>query len=362
MSYNNSTIDTSTSELGQDYDYLKSVYTKYTTSDSNTLISQQKKKENKLEEFLLNIFDWRVVFGVLLAITLLSSIGLNKLYEHFKYINIYTPYGLDMISYFYYGVIINMFIMVFTISFYFNIRTNTGMKGPRGPMGKKGPQGESDYCDICNVKPVPLKRAHKYEKTQLVDIPSKLSKLKEIEHGWKLVPIESQVAFSCKNGKQVSTKPNELTYLVGVIANIDSSTKHIKQVQFMLRDKDNNTIQFPENRIPENSKKLETVQSEQVPINSGIYNIEYNVSGGNIIGMKLNYIDYKKSNSTPKSKYIGKIKETAIKTNKKDRIYTNKNTGENYISFLSDLTCDYNDNGVCNIKFNKRIINLDYKV
>ena len=44
MSYNDSTIDTSTDDLGRDYDYLKSMYTKYTTSDSKTLISQQKKK------------------------------------------------------------------------------------------------------------------------------------------------------------------------------------------------------------------------------------------------------------------------------------------------------------------------------
>jgi len=361
MSYNDSNIDTSTSEMGQDYDYLKSMYTKYTASDSKTLISEQKKKENKIEQFLLNFFDWRVVFGVLLTITLLSSIGLNKLYEHLKYINIYTPYGLDMISYFYYGVIINMFIMVFTISFYFNIRTNTGMRGPIGAMGKKGQQGESDYCDICNVKPVPLKRVHNYEKTQLVDIPSKLSKLKEIEHGWRLITkkVRSPTG-SYKNTKSVETNPNELIYLVGVIANIESSTKNIKQVQFIFRDKDNNTIQFPENRIPENSNELDTVKSEQVPINSGIYNIEYNVYGSNIVGMKLNYIDYIKTNSTPKSKYIGNIKETPIETTKKDWIY--KKSDKNYIYFLSDLTCKYNDDGICNIEFNKIMINLDYKV
>ena len=360
MSYNDSNIDTATSELGQDYDYLKSAYTKYTTSDSNTLISHQKKKENKIEEFLLNIFDWRVVFGVLLAITLLSSIGLNKLYEHFKYINIYTPYGLDMISYFYYGVIINMFIMVFTISFYFNIRTNTGMKGPRGPMGKKGQQGESDYCDICNVKPVPLKRAHKYEKTQLVDIPSKLSKLKEIEHGWKLVLKSVQTPTgSGKTGKSSKTKPNELTYLVGVIANVDSSSKNIKQLQFMFRDKDNNTIQFPENRIPENSKELDTIQSEQVPINSGIYKIEL-YKDNVIVGMKLHYIDYKKSNPKSTSISIGNTKKYLLGPNIEVKPY--QYNGERYNALLSELTCNYNDDGINNIDFKKSIINLDYKV
>ena len=66
-----------------------------------------------------------------------------------------------MISFFYYGIIINMFIVVFTLSFYFNIKTSNGLKGPRGNIGNKGLQGENVYCDICNTKPVPLKRNKK---------------------------------------------------------------------------------------------------------------------------------------------------------------------------------------------------------
>ena len=360
MSYNNSNIDTSTSELGGDYDYLNSLYTKYTTADSKTIISNQKQKENKIEEFLLNFFDWKIVFGVLLSVTLLCSIGLNKLYNYLKYINIYTPYGLDMISYFYYGVIINMFIMVFTISFYFNIRTNTGMRGPRGPMGKKGPQGESAYCDICNVKPVPLKREHKYEKTQLVDIPKKLSELKNIEHGWKLMPRNVQSTKDLlKNGKLLKTKPNELTYLVGVIANVDSITKNIKQLQFMFRDKDNNTIQFPENRIPEKSKRLDTVQSKQVPINSGIYKIEL-YKDKVIVGIKLHYIDYTQKKPKSTSISIGNTTKYLLGSNIEVKPY--KYNGENYNALLSDMSCNYNDDGIYNIDFNKSIINLDYKV
>ena len=364
MSYNNSNIDTSTSELGGDYDYLNSLYTKYTTSDSKTIISNQKQKENKIEEFLLNFFDWKIVFGVLLSVTLLCSIGLNKLYNYLKYINIYTPYGLDMISYFYYGIIINMFIMVFTISFYFNVRTNTGMQGPKGPIGKKGAQGESDYCDICNIKPIKLKRAHKYEETKLVDIPSNLKELSEIEHGWKLVPKNNQqTLIKCKDQVIASTKPNELTYLIGVIANLDSITKNIKQLQFIFRNNDNNTIQFPENRIPNTYNELKNVQSEQAPINSGIYKIDIYKNNNIIVGLKLYYIDYKKPNSNLKSKGIpignttNYFLENTIISNK-----DYKYNGETYTSLLSELTCNYNNNGICDIELKKQIINLDYKI
>ena len=42
MSYDNSTIDTSTSDLGKDYDILHSLYTKYTKKDNETLVSKKK--------------------------------------------------------------------------------------------------------------------------------------------------------------------------------------------------------------------------------------------------------------------------------------------------------------------------------
>ena len=360
MSYNDPNIDTSTSELGEDYDYLHSLYTKYTTSDDKTLVSKKKEKPNKIEEFLLYFFDWKIVFGVLLTITLLSAIGLNKLYLHFDKINIYSPYGLNMISFFYYGVIINMFIGLCVISFYFNIKKSQGMKGAKGKIGEKGLQGENVYCDICNTKPQSLKRNKKLEKTTNVDIPYNLSALDKPQ-GWIIENIK-ELPKQNKNQKQILVNQNSKKYLTGMILNIDGDI--INKIQFIFTDKNNKKVMLPKNNSI-GSSVVSNVTSLEAPLNSGVNKIVYytQTQSDKIVGIKLFFIDYITGNdSTTSNNYIGqiekneKIKETTISIDE-------KNIDENkYIGLFSDVVCEYDTQGLYSFNNTNFIYNTDYKV
>ena len=84
------------------------------------------------------MFDWKIVFITLLVITLLIATGCNKLYQHLKMTNRYSDYGLSMISYFQYGIVINLFISVFSVSFFFNKKNCRTKKGMKGNMEERG--------------------------------------------------------------------------------------------------------------------------------------------------------------------------------------------------------------------------------
>ena len=355
MSYDDPNIDTSTSELGEDYDYLHSLYTKYTTSDDKTLVSKQKEKPSKLEEFLLYFFDWKIVFGVLMTITLFSAIGLNKLYLYFDKINIYSPYGLDMISFFYYGIIINMFIGLSVISFYFNIKKSKGMKGARGKIGEKGIQGENVYCDICNIKPQSLKRNKKLEKTKIVDIPNNLASLEKTT-GWTIEKIKN---IPNKNHTQIhiNNENTQKRFLNGIIVNIDNN--YINKIQFIFIDNNNKKYMLPEqNNI--GTSIVSNVKSLESPLNSGIYKIIYYTESNTskLVGIKIYYKNYITGKDvTESNNYIGNIKNTTdIQEN--SIVIDNKQSNENkYAGLISDIVCDYDTNNIYNIDYTSIIYN-----
>jgi hypothetical protein len=356
--------DSITDETGQVYDTVKSVYTNYTTAEDKTLITEKKKSVSKIEEFLLYLFDWKIVFAVLLVITLLTAVGFNKLFIHLKFTNKYSAYGLDLISFFQYGLIINMFIAVFTISFFFNIKKVNGIKGAKGKMGKRGPQGENVHCDICNIKPARLKRNTKLEPTTIVDEPDNLQELQTPDTGWETNDIETnnylnknvmECEKSIKNCKKSNYSNKNIRYLVGVIANLDESKK-ITTLQFIYKDK-NNKIKF----VPKNKKwgaKLldnTNVKTINSPDNCGIYKITSFIKNEKIVGLKLYY------KHTLTNKKLDKKEETIGSTRGQQysvEVLNDTITKKPY--FLSDVNSIYNNTGVLGLIVTKKSINNDY--
>ena len=319
-------------------------------------------EQQTLENYLIKLINWKYLFIFLITITLLSAMSLNKLYKYFKEINIYTPYGLDMISFFGYGIIINMFIITFSISFYFNVKQTKGFRGNFGNIGKKGPPGKDSYCDICTLKPIGMKRPYKFKETNFVDVPPTSDILEENERGWKIVPFEQQdnYIFNANNNCSETVELTENKYLVGIISKV-SKENGIKQLQFIFRDKDNKTVRLPENKIPENSdnyNNYEIIISE-APINYGIYKIEFYKENKILVGMKLffkNYMDGTELDSQHKT--IGKT------DNNKTTISLDNNSfnGNKYVRYFSNLICNYNNEGICRIEFTDFMFNLDNNI
>tara|TARA_B110000495_G_C23008161_1_gene595929 strand:- start:298 stop:1383 length:1086 start_codon:yes stop_codon:yes gene_type:complete len=356
--------DSITNGTGQVYDTVKSVYTNYTTSEDKTLITEKKKSVSKIEEFLLYLFDWKIVFAMLLVITLVTAVGFNKLFIHLKFTNNYSAYGLDLISFFQYGLIINMFIAVFTISFFFNIKKVNGIKGAKGGMGKRGQQGENTHCDICNIKPSRLKRNTKLEPTTIVDEPDNLQELKEKKTGWETSDIETNNYLnknimdcekSVKNCKKSNNHNKNIRYLVGVIANLDISNQ-ITTLQFIYKDQ-NNTIKF----VPKTKKwgaKLSdnvNVKTIKAPDNCGVYKITSFIKNEKIVGLRLYY------KHTLSNKKLDKKEETIGSTRGQQysvEVLNDTITTKPY--FLSDVNCIYNDDKVLSLIVAKKSINNDY--
>lgn len=350
-----------TNETGDTYDSVSSTYSNIIKTNNKTRIIKKKKKESQTEQFLLYMFDWKIVFITLLISVLLITLGCAKLYTHLKLTNRYSEYGLSMISYFQYGIIINLFIIVFSISFFFNIKTNTGQKGMTGDIGKKGPQGENVYCDICNSKPVSIKKIHNYDLTTHIEEPSNLQKLKEIQTGWDILEIGTNNQLNsyqtdCENLQNCSKtqlKNDNILYLMGVIVSLDD-TNNITTLQFIAKDKS-----YSKKFIPKQKKwgnqTLKNIKTLEAPKNCGIYKITSFIKNNKLVGLKLFY------KHTNKNKKLDKNMETIGNTKGQNiTVEVSKDQNSNKPFFLSDVNCIYDENNIYNLIFNKKSINHDY--
>jgi hypothetical protein len=330
----------------------------------SNISDSHKKKQNVLENKIIKMIGWKYMFLILVSITIITSIILGKVSNYLKTTNNYTPYGLKMVSLFNNGIVINMFIMVFTVTFYFNIKQTKGHQGMRGTIGKKGIQGEDSYCDICTKKPIAMKRPHKLEEHTFIDSPP-MTELEDSESGWKKteLKISNRLEIDALNKNIINSKTTKISsnvnkYFVGIIAN---TTGSIKQIQFIFRDEDNNTIRFPETKIPESNSQNELdnkIQISEAPINYGVYKIDYYIDKNLIVGLKLYFKNYITKHTLDEEKVIG-LKNGSGNPLQLDLMSYN---GKQYVGFLSDIDCEYNNNGLCKIIFYNMMFNLSFPI
>ena len=97
--------------IGQNYDKVKSLYNTYT---SHVNIKKTNKKETTyLDQLFIYVFNWKIVFLVLLLVALCLLVVLRKIYENIKELSFYDTYGLEVISFSLYIIAINLFFAVF---------------------------------------------------------------------------------------------------------------------------------------------------------------------------------------------------------------------------------------------------------
>ena len=119
--------------IGENYDKIHSIYSDIVKSDTDIL--KKPKTKSKIEDFLVYLFDWKFVFFFLFTVIVLFTIASNEIRKLLIKFKLYDVYGTDMISFFIYGIIINMFIGLFILTFYFYKKKIIGSKGPRGNIG-----------------------------------------------------------------------------------------------------------------------------------------------------------------------------------------------------------------------------------
>jgi len=111
--------DTISSDTGEDYDKIHSIYSDIVKSSSETSVIKKIKKKSPIEKILTYLLNWKIVFVIFLIIILLFIIGGNEFLKNIIKTQKYNTYGSGMISFFIYCISLNMFIGFFTISFYF---------------------------------------------------------------------------------------------------------------------------------------------------------------------------------------------------------------------------------------------------
>ena len=343
-------------EVGKTYDDVKSLYNTYTENDNKTKV---KTKQSYIEQILLYIFSWKLVFFVLLTVTLLILIVLRKIYEYVKDLQFYDTYGLDIISFTLYIIAINLFLVVFTISHYFYIKSVSGQKGFRGPMGKAGKQGANSYCNICSQKAQPLNKPKKLNiNRQVGDLPAKLNTTTSMDDSY----FSNSVILGNKTSSfKKESFYNNIKYLTGVITNINSDNI-FDNIQFIYTNKDNNTqLSGGNDGIWGNKNKKNNVKEFQCPENSAIYKIEgihqTPLKNGNagIKGMKIYCRNTNTGENIELENNVLGIEPEEDSNYNFNRVQCDKKENNNmkYAGFVSDVKGNYNSEGLDSISFNR---------
>tara|TARA_B110001450_G_scaffold256109_1_gene285494 strand:- start:1472 stop:2551 length:1080 start_codon:yes stop_codon:yes gene_type:complete len=351
-----------TSDIGKQYDNIHSIYSDI-VADTKTSIVEKNKPPSPFENLLLYLLNWKIVFGVTVSLILVFVVVSDKAVKYLASLNRYNSYGLNMMSFFVYGLVINMFISLFIFSFYFYKKKIIGGKGPKGDLGEKGLQGKDDLCNICTLKPQRIKRSKKLMETTLVDEPEKMEELNNTKKGWhkddvELVIGDSRFCNKCETKKYVYQP--DIKYITGVIANFNESKNFIDSFQFIYKDI-NNSTKLQGGQDGKWGDKKNNVTELLCPSNSAVYRID---------SMYLN--SNPKSNSS-----IGGIKIHCkdTKTNKKKEIKTtigidydegsgvykhaslickNKSqNGKDLQGFLADVSGTYDRTRMNQIQFSK---------
>jgi hypothetical protein len=279
------------STLRDVYDLGKETSNKYIGSTNETVVNKAETAKKSLGDILfVLIFDWRILFFTLLTIILSLAYGLKMVQDFLRNNNVYNEYGLAAFSFFSHIFILNAFIAMFTICYYFYKRGHIGRKGPPGPIGPKGPQGKSPTCDICSLKIKTMTRDELEDTENNYNIDNTLYNelSRNAPKTWKSEDINRKLgeAGECSNCK--NTKLSNVSYVKGIIGNI--SEKGILTSFQYLYDKAGKTkLLGGKNGIVGNVELKNNVQKIKCPKNSGIFRIEtgYNNAKKGISGVKI---------------------------------------------------------------------------
>ena len=346
------------------YDNIHSIYSDIALDKNKTSISKSKVASSAFEKLLMYFLDWKVVFGVFGSIVIAIAIVSDKSIQYLEGLNRYSEYGLKMMSFFVYGLVINLFITLFTLSFYFYKKKIVGSKGPTGEMGETGLQGEDDLCDICNQKPERIKRSKKLMETTLVEEPEKLEDLNKTKSGWHKEEVKLRIGNSnyCKDCEYKKYVYNpDINYMTGVIANFNTDKNNINSFQFIYKDT-NNTTKLQGGKDGKWGSKKDNVTELMCPSSSAIYKIESMYldstpdANSAINGIKIHCKDIKTNAvKTVKKNSIGidfdegsrVFKHTSLSCNDKSL------NGKTISGFLADVSGTYDKKRLNQITFTK---------
>ena len=264
--------------------------------------------------FFIAIFDWRAIFFILLTITLLSAIGIKKVYEYMKSTTKYNDYCLESVSFFGHLFILNCFIAIFTICYYFFKRGMEGKKGPRGKYGATGPQGVNKTCDICSLKVNTMKRDEFIDEDEDIEVDTSLfeseSQIKTKK--WMSYNLNNKFVLGkgtlCKKCKVI--KYPYINYIKGIIANTNDDGI-IDSLQY-LYDQNGKTKLLGKKEGVLGSTNKNNVSKIKCPKNCGIFKMDvgYDNSKDGISGVKIYCRDYQDGTvKLPTKTTLGKIEQ-----------------------------------------------------
>ena len=330
------------------YDYSKDLADEYIGSSRKTTINMAKTAKRTFSDMLFTIiFDWRIIFFTLLSLTLLIAYGLMVVHRHLSKNQTFNAYGLASISFFGHIFILNCFIAIFTLCYYFKKRADQGKQGPRGKIGPKGQQGKNQTCDICSLKVKTMSRDEDTLTDKSFEIDNSLFEdmNKYKPRSWKSYKIDKLLGQvePCEDCKTI--KYSNENYVSGIIGNI-SSEGIINSFQY-LYENDGSTKPLGNAEGIAGMDEKTNVKKVKCPKNSGIFRMDvaYDNAKKGISGMKIFCRDLTTGKvKLPKKHTLGNI-ETKHQT---DSVYCTNND-----SFIGGLEAHHNDKQLVNLQFNK---------
>jgi hypothetical protein len=226
-------------DLKETADYMDASIGKYIGDTEQTEITNRTETRSQfMENLLLVLFDWRVIFFTLLVIILLSAYAIGVIYKMVAASGKFDVYALNGISFAGHIFILNCFLAMFTLSYYFFKRGHVGRKGPGGERGSPGEQGKNEECDICSLKIKTFKTDSETQDNVMVD-DSLFSKTNDMKtKKWKEKTINKILGDAKKCPQCKNDKSADISYITGIIANYD---KMITSLQYLYINADGKT-------------------------------------------------------------------------------------------------------------------------
>ena len=325
------------------YDNTKSFLDTYVDSTDKTKVDAgMYVPKSAVDILFIYIFDWRVVFFSTLFLSLVLAYILKVVFDYLVKEGLYNEYGLLAYKFFGHFIVLNAFIAVFTLSYYYAKKGHKGKKGPKGPPGPRGPQGKNETCDICTLKEKTMTRDDPEPiKHNLIDNSIYENINKYLPKKWMTYKYEKTIGNDKSCPKCVKTSFPETKHVNGIVANTNSV---ITSFQYTY-DKKGKTKLL--GTIVGNKQKKNNVKQIKCPNNSGIYKIQsgYSYSKKGITGLKIYCKDFDNGeDTTPEQNEIGSIQPE----DKKKTAHCN-----NDISFLSGLGADFTKEQLNQLNFSK---------
>lgn len=327
-------------------------YIKRVGEETTKIDKKIKDRGEILETFLLVVLDWRFIFITLLIITLLIAIAIFKVHQWLMISKQFTDVALKGVNFAGHIFILNCFIAVFTISFYFYKKKHQGKNGPKGNRGPRGEQGKNMECDICSLKIKKFQKDSAMVDNDLIDDSLFKSINKIGVKRWNERKLNDSIgnASLCKKCEK-SIGPN-VPFVTGIIANYED---YITSLQYLYINSDGKTdLLGGKKGVWGNKDKKTNVQEIKCPSNSAINRIDaiYNNEKG-IKGLKIfckdrntgENIDLKNNIIGQEPKQGGSFK------------YTSSQCGMEIVNeksipaFLSGLSCNHDNQSIKRLNY-----------